>query len=264
MEEMAANIRQNAENAIQTDKIALKSAADAMESGRTVTETVAAMQDIAKRITIIEDIARQTRLLSLNATIEAAKAAEQGKGFAVVAAEVRSLAERSQAAAEEINNLANSSVKIAGRAGEMLARLVPDIQKTAELVQEISAASKEQDSGTGQINRAIQQLDQVIQQNAATAEEVASTSEELASQAEQLQITMGFFNIGSEMEQAAAFIQRRGSDIPRPKERRREDVPAKKTARLDRRAEDGRTEPSMKTRHSLAVGDEHDEEFERF
>jgi len=265
MEEMAANIRQNAENAMQTDKIALKSAADAQESGKAVADTVAAMLDIAKRIAIIEDIARQTRLLSLNATIEAAKAAEQGKGFAVVAAEVRSLAERSQEAAEDINNLANSSVKIAKHAGEMLARLVPDIQKTAELVQEISAASKEQDSGTGQINRAIQQLDQVIQQNAATAEEVASTAEELASQAEQLQMTMGFFDIGNDEEGNIPNLpRRRDVEIVRVQEKRREDVPAKKAARPARRTEQGSEEASMKMRHPLAFGDEHDEEFERY
>ena len=192
---MAANIKQNAENAIQTEKIAAKSAQDAQEGGRAVLETVNAMQQIAKKISIIEDIARQTRLLSLNATIEAARAQEHGRGFAVVASEVRSLAERSQIAAEEINSLANSSVSIAGKAGEMLTKLVPDIQKTAELVQEISAASKEQDSGAEQINRAIQQLDQVIQQNASTSEEVASTSEELTGQAEQLQTIIEFFRV---------------------------------------------------------------------
>ncbi|GAK49904.1 methyl-accepting chemotaxis sensory transducer [Candidatus Moduliflexus flocculans] len=265
MEEMAANIRQNAENATQTDKIALKSAADAQESGKAVADTVAAMQDIAKRIAIIEDIARQTRLLSLNATIEAAKAAEQGKGFAVVAAEVRSLAERSQAAAEDINNLANASVKIAKYAGEMLARLVPDIQKTAELVQEISAASKEQDSGAGQINRAIQQLDQVIQQNAATAEEVASTSEELASQAEQLQVTMSFFNIGYEDEKSLSNLPRKRENDALPvKERRREEAAAKKIVRAVSRAENGAADTPIPVRHPFALGDERDEEFERY
>jgi methyl-accepting chemotaxis protein len=180
---------------MQTEKIAVKAAADAQDGGVAVAETVNAMQEIAKKISIIEDIARQTRLLSLNATIEAARAQEHGRGFAVVASEVRSLAERSQVAAEEINQLASSSVDIAGKAGEMLKKLVPDIQKTAELVQEISAASGEQNSGAGQINRAIQQLDQVIQQNAATSEEMASTAEELASQAEMLQNTIEFFKV---------------------------------------------------------------------
>jgi methyl-accepting chemotaxis protein len=157
MEEMTANIRQNADNALQTEHIALKAAEDARESGEAVTEAVEAVQEIAKKVAIIEDITRQTRLLSLNATIEAARAGEQGKGFAVVAAEVRALAERSRTAAAEITQLASSSVTKAERAGEKLEKLVPDIQRTAELVQEISAASKEQTTGTEQINRAIQQ-----------------------------------------------------------------------------------------------------------
>ncbi|HEX8947535.1 MAG TPA: methyl-accepting chemotaxis protein, partial [Dissulfurispiraceae bacterium] len=187
MEEMSSNIRQNADNAQQTEKIALKSAEDAKEGGRAVAETVAAMKEIAGKINIIEEIARQTNLLALNAAIEAARAGEHGKGFAVVASEVRKLAERSQTAAGEISQLSGSSVMVAENAGQMLAKLVPDIQKTAELVQEISAASNEQNSGAEQINKAIQQLDQVIQQNASASEEMASTSEELASQAEQLQ-----------------------------------------------------------------------------
>ncbi len=195
MEQMAANIRQNADNALQTEKIALKSAEDARESGRAVAETVTAMQQIARKISIIEEIASQTHMLSLNATIEAAKAQEHGKGFAVVASEVRTLAERSREAAEEINELTSSSVVIAENAGERLARLVPDIQKTAEFVQEISVASNEQNTGAAQINKAIQQLDQVIQQNAMTSEEIASTAFELASQAEQLQGVMTFFTV---------------------------------------------------------------------
>ncbi len=195
MEQMTANIKQNADNALQTEKIAAKSAEDARVSGSAVAQTVGAMNKIAKKISIIEEIAGETRLLSLNATIEAARAQEHGKGFAVVASEVRSLAGRSQESAEEINELAASSVDIAGKAGEMLAQLVPDIQRTAELVLEISAASSEQSSGADQINNAIQQLDQVIQRNTATAEEMASMAEELASQARQLQNTMTFFKI---------------------------------------------------------------------
>ena len=196
MEEMVSNVRQNADNAQQTEKIALKSASDARESGRAVGETVTAMKDIAGKISIIEEIARQTNLLALNAAIEAARAGEHGKGFAVVASEVRKLAERSQAAAAEISKLSSSSVQVAEMAGQMLEKLVPDIQKTAELVQEINSASSEQNSGAEQINKAIQQLDQVVQQNASVAEEMSSTSEELAAQAENLQSSMEFFKIG--------------------------------------------------------------------
>jgi len=195
MEQMSSNIRQNADNATQTEKIAVKSADDAKQGGKAVAETVHAMKEIAGKISIIEEIARQTNLLALNAAIEAARAGEHGKGFAVVAAEVRKLAERSQHAAGEISQLSASSVQVAEAAGEMLARMVPDIQRTAELVQEISAACKEQDTGAEQINKAIQQLDQVIQQNASASEEMASTSEELASQAEQLQATIAFFRV---------------------------------------------------------------------
>jgi methyl-accepting chemotaxis protein len=193
MEQMAANIRQNTDNAVQTEKIAVKSAVDAKEGGKAVTQTVAAMKEIATKISIIEEIARQTNLLALNAAIEAARAGEHGKGFAVVASEVRKLAERSQSAAGEISKLSTSSVAIAEQAGTMLNQMLPDIQKTAELVQEISASSKEQDTGAEQINKAIQQLDQVIQQNAASSEEMAATTEELTSQAELLKNTMAFF-----------------------------------------------------------------------
>ncbi len=195
IEEMNATIRQNADNAHQTEKIALKSAEDATESGNAVSETVGAMKEIAAKVSIIEEIARQTNLLALNAAIEAARAGEHGKGFAVVAAEVRKLAERSQAAAGEISQLSITSVEVAEKAGQMLAKLVPDIQKTAELVQEISAASKEQTSGSAQINSAIQQLNHVIQQNAGATEEISATAEELSSQAEQLRGTIAFFKV---------------------------------------------------------------------
>jgi len=195
MEQMAANIKQNSDNAQQTEKIALKAAEDGKEGGKSVLETVAAMKEIAGKISIIEEIARQTNLLALNAAIEAARAGEHGKGFAVVASEVRKLAERSQTAAAEINKLSASSVQVAEKAGEMLARMVPDIQKNADLVQEITAASNEQSSGAGQINKAIQQLDQVVQQNASASEEMASTAVELLGQAEQLQNTIAFFKL---------------------------------------------------------------------
>ena len=195
VEEMNASIKQNADNAMQTEKIATQAAADAADSGKAVLEAVAAMKDIAGRISIIEEIARQTNLLALNAAIEAARAGEHGKGFAVVASEVRKLAERSQTAAGEISKLSATSVEIAARAGSMLSKLVPDIQKTSDLVQEISAASKEQAGGADQIDAAIQQLNQVIQHNAGAAEEMASTAEELSSQAEQLQGTISFFTV---------------------------------------------------------------------
>jgi methyl-accepting chemotaxis protein len=198
MEQMAANIKQNSDNAQQTEKIALKAAEDGKHGGKSVSDTVVAMKEIAGKISIIEEIARQTNLLALNAAIEAARAGEHGKGFAVVASEVRKLAERSQTAAGEINKLSASSVQVAENAGEMLAKIVPDIQRTADLVQEITAASNEQSSGAGQINKAIQQLDQVVQQNAAAAEQMASTSTELLSQAEQLQTTISFFKLNGD------------------------------------------------------------------
>ena len=198
MEEMVSNIKQNADNAQQTDKIANKSAKDAQESGQSVMEAVAAMKEIASKISIIEEIARQTNLLALNAAIEAARAGEHGKGFAVVAAEVRKLAERSQKAAGEINQLSTKTLNVSEKSGEMLNKLVPDIQRTAELVQEITAASKEQDTGAEQINKALQQLEQVIQQNASAAEEMASTTEELTGQSEQLVSALGFFRTQEE------------------------------------------------------------------
>lgn len=208
MEQMSANIRQNADNAMQTEKIAIKSAVVAKEGGEAVTETVVAMKEIAGKISIIEEIARQTNLLALNAAIEAARAGEHGKGFAVVASEVRKLAERSQNAAAEISELSSSSVDVAEKAGTMLGEMLPDIQKTAELVQEIAAASKEQDTGADQINKAIQQLDQVIQQNASASEEMASTSEELSSQAEQLQDSISFFKVAGSSAGSGAHFSR--------------------------------------------------------
>jgi len=198
MEEMVSNIKQNADNAQQTDKIANKSAKDAQESGKSVLEAVAAMKEIANKISIIEEIARQTNLLALNAAIEAARAGEHGKGFAVVAAEVRKLAERSQKAAAEINQLSSTTLRVSEKSGEMLDKLVPDIQRTAELVQEITAASKEQDTGAEQINKALQQLEKVIQQNASASEEMASTTEELTGQSDQLVSALGFFHTGDE------------------------------------------------------------------
>jgi methyl-accepting chemotaxis protein len=195
MEEMAANIKQNADNAAQTEKIARQSATDAQMGGEAVARAVTAMQTIAEKITIVQEIARQTDLLALNAAVEAARAGEHGKGFAVVASEVRKLAERSQTAAAEISTMSSQTVKTARDAGDMLTRLVPDIKKTAELVAEISAACREQDIGGDQINQAIQQLDKVTQQNASASEEMSATSEELAAQSEQLQASIAYFRI---------------------------------------------------------------------
>ncbi len=195
MEEMAANIKQNADNAAQTEKIARQSSKDAEASGEAVNRAVSAMRTIAEKISIVQEIARQTDLLALNAAVEAARAGEHGRGFAVVASEVRKLAERSQQAAAEISGLSGETVKVATEAGEMLSKLVPDIRKTAELVAEISAACREQDIGASQINEAIQQLDKVTQQNAGASEEMSATSEELAAQAEELQASIAFFKV---------------------------------------------------------------------
>jgi methyl-accepting chemotaxis protein len=200
MEEMAGNIRQNSENALQTEKLASQSAGDARVSGQAVNDTVQAMKDIASRISIIQDISSQTNLLALNAAIEAARAGDQGLGFAVVASEVRKLAERSQSAAVEIAKITSTSLQVSDRAGQMLAKLVPDIQKTADLVQEISTASNEQTIGANQINTAIQQLNVVIQSNASSSEELASISEESSSQVQDLKEALGFFKLETDGE----------------------------------------------------------------
>jgi methyl-accepting chemotaxis protein len=208
MEEMASNIKQNADNAAQTEKIARQSSKDAEASGEAVSRAVTAMRTIAEKISIVQEIARQTDLLALNAAVEAARAGEHGKGFAVVASEVRKLAERSQTAASEISAMSGDTVKAAQDAGEMLNRLVPDIRKTAELVSEISAACREQDIGASQINEAIQQLDKVTQQNAGASEEMSATSEELAAQAEELQASIAFFKVDGAGHAAPAPVRK--------------------------------------------------------
>lgn len=197
VEQAAASIDRNTENARVTDSIASKAAQDASRGGQAVEQTVAAMKSIADKIGIIDDIAYQTNLLALNAAIEAARAGEHGKGFAVVAAEVRKLAERSQVAAQEISEVATSSVEVAEQAGLLLKEIVPSINKTSELVQEIAAASAEQSEGASQISTAMSQLNQITQQNASSSEELASTAEELSSQAQQLQHAVEFFKLRS-------------------------------------------------------------------
>jgi len=261
VEEMNSTIKQNADNSSQTEKIARKSAADATESGKSVSETVGAMKEIASKISIIEEIARQTNLLALNAAIEAARAGEHGKGFAVVASEVRKLAERSQTAAGEISKLSQSSVQVAEEAGSMLGKLVPDIQKTAELVQEISAASKEQTTGADQINSAIQQLNQVIQQNAGAAEEMASTAEELSSQAEQLQSAMEFFKVD---ENGNGGSRRATTTARKPLQTAHKLQIAHATTKEAKAAPVKQGGVALDMSHAKAGGDTKDSEFEKF
>ncbi len=219
LEEMNASITQNAENSRQTEAMAKAGASDAEETGVAVRETVVAMNDIAEKISIVQEIAYQTNLLALNAAIEAARAGEHGKGFAVVAQEVRKLAERAQSAAKDIQQKAQASVAVAGRSGTLLDALVPAIRKTADLVQEVAAASQEQSAGVGQISKAMGSVDQVTQRNASASEELASTAEEMSSQAESLQQLMSFFQVGDVASHARAqpgARQHARSHLPAP------------------------------------------------
>jgi len=195
VEQMTASIQRNTQNARVTDEMAGKAAQQAEEGSAAVRETMAAMHSIAERVGIIDDIAYQTNLLALNAAIEAARAGEHGKGFAVVAAEVRKLAERCQVAAQEVDRLAASSVKLAERSGGLLEQMLPSIRQTSDLVQGIAVASEEQGVGVGQVNTAMGQLNQAAQQNASASEELAATAEEMGGQATQLQALMAFFRL---------------------------------------------------------------------
>jgi len=264
MEQMSSNIQQNADNAAETEKIAKQASEDAQEGGKQVQDTVKAMKDIAEKIGIIEEIARQTNLLALNAAIEAARAGDAGKGFAVVAAEVRKLAERSGQAAKEINDLSSNSVDVAEKAGQMLDKMVPDIQKTADLVQEISSACKEQTSGAEQINKAIQQLDQVVQQNSSASEELSSSAEELSGQAQQLQENMSYFTV-----EDSGSGKRKGKQAQAKK-----GALDTKTARRSAQGRTGRSvtgkgQPRSKGTEKavsldMSSGDNEDQEFERY
>ena len=265
MEQMASSIQQNADNAKQTNQMASQAATDAQTGGESVARTVNAMKEIAEKITIVEEIARKTDLLALNAAVEAARAGEHGKGFAVVASEVRKLAERSQAAAAEISKLTTSGVSLAEGAGTLLAKLVPDIRRTAELVQEINAASAEQSTGASQVNKAIQQLDQVIQQNASASEEMASTAEELSGQAEQLQAAIGFFKVDT----SKAAVASKTKPAARP-------VPATKTKPVEAKSSDeqrpvaarsvkpGGKAIDLGNGHGNGNGDAYDKEFTNY
>lgn len=263
IEQMTSSISQNADNAHQTERMARAGAENAREGGQAVSDTVQAMKEIAGKINVIEEISRQTNLLALNAAIEAARAGEHGKGFAVVASEVRKLAERSQVAAAEIGELSVRSVGVADRARELLASMLPEIRKTADLVQEISAASREQDVGARQVNTAIQQLDQVVQQNASAAEELSATSEELAAQASELLNAVGFFKL-EERATTGGWSQERAR-APKPPGMRQPGLGGGRSAsRLksvpDRKANDALVSNGV----AIQLSDELDAEFKTY
>ncbi len=206
LEEINASINQNAANSRQMEQMALEGAHELAQCSQVVGESVHAMQTIAEKITIVEEIAYQTNLLALNAAIEAARAGEHGKGFAVVASEVRKLAERSQLAARDISSLTSSSVSVAERSGKALKELVASIHKTAELVQEVATASREQASGVAQVNRAMIQVDKVTQRNAAQAEELANAADQTAAHAENVQLLMSVFRASEPETRSSAAL----------------------------------------------------------
>lgn len=207
MEQMSSSIEQNTVNAKETEQIGIKAANDITDGNEAVTHTVTSMKSIAEKIKIIGDIVQQTNILALNAAVEAARAGEHGKGFAVVASEVRSLAERSQTAATEIDELSQASVSIAENSGELLTHLVPDIQKTSELVQDIVRTSGEQNESSQQVNNSIQELNEIVQRNAANAEEMASSSEQLTAQAESLKDLISFFSFDQKISENQHLVE---------------------------------------------------------
>ncbi|MGO8692227.1 MAG: methyl-accepting chemotaxis protein [Rectinemataceae bacterium] len=260
VEEMTATIKQNTDNSLATENIAKKAAADGEDGGRIVVASVAAMKEIAGKIGVIEEIARQTNLLALNAAIEAARAGEVGRGFAVVASEVRKLAEHSQNAAGEITNLSKTTVETATNAGEMIQKIIPDIRKTAELVQEISASSREQSAGAEQIVKAMIQLDTVIQQNASASEELASMAEELSGQSVQLSEAISFFKIKNTEGAAAAAKQQVVKIAHAP------DMAAHRAggAAIAKPAASAKFERALAKTAIVPVGDGRDSDFEEF
>jgi len=264
MEEMSANIQQNTENAQQTEKIAIQASEDIQEGNAAVAQTVDSMKTIADKISIIEEIARQTNLLALNAAVEAARAGEHGKGFAVVAAEVRKLAERSQEAANEINELTSSSLKISEKAGSLLEAIVPNIDKTARLVQEITAASKEQNAGAEQVNNALQELNNVVQRNASSSEEIAHNADDLSKKGMDLKEAVSFFKI----DEAAihkgivkASQSSQEASKPKPKPAATKEVkPSSSDDELIVETDDTGNNSGVE----IKLDDGHDDEYERF